>query len=126
MVTAWSVRAWPPVTCPALRTDLLHWQHVGTHFAPGLGPRDRSPGGQTLWTVASDDGSEAGVAWDWVLMDRGIVAMADPMSVVTNLRLLGDAGHVLTAVEAACVLNRIVHALPWQHEVRRLLQCRPQ
>jgi hypothetical protein len=48
--------------------------------------------------------------------------MADPMSVVTNLRLVGEEGEVLTALESARFLNEIVHALPWQTEVQRALQ----
>jgi hypothetical protein len=47
--------------------------------------------------------------------------MADPMSVVTNLRLVGEEGEVLTALECARFLNEIVHALPWQGEVQRAL-----
>ena len=44
-----------------------------------------------------------------------------PMSVVTTLRLIGDEGEVLTALESARFLNEIVHALPWQSEVQRAL-----
>ena len=53
---------------------------------------------------------------------NNIVAMADPMSVITNLRLVGEEGEVLTALESARFLNEIVHALPWQNEVQRALQ----
>ena len=77
--------------------------------------------GQTIWGGCSDDG-EAGVAWDWVQISNDVVAMADPMSVVTNLRLIGHEGEVLTALESARFLNEIVHALPWQSEVQRALQ----
>ncbi len=77
--------------------------------------------GQTIWGGCSDDG-EAGVAWDWVQISSDVVAMADPMSVVTNLRLIGHEGEVLTALESARFLNEIVHALPWQSEVQRALQ----
>ncbi len=40
---------------------------------------------------------------------------------MTNLRLVGQEGEVLTALEAARYLNEIVHALPWQTEVQRAL-----
>ena len=60
-------------------------------------------------------------AWDWVLITRGVVAMADPMSVISNLRLVGDQGEVLTAQQSARFLNEIVRALPWQSEVQRAL-----
>jgi hypothetical protein len=48
--------------------------------------------------------------------------MADPMSVVTNLRFVGEQGEVLTALEAVRFLNELVHQLPWQHEVARALR----
>jgi hypothetical protein len=77
--------------------------------------------GQTLWAGELDDG-EAGLAWDWVQTSRGVVAMADPMSVVTNLRLVGEEGEVLTSLRASIYLNALVHELPWQGEVERALR----
>lgn len=76
--------------------------------------------GQTLWAWHSEEG-DVGMAWDWIQLTHGVVAMADPMAVVTNLRLVGDEGEVLTAIESARHFNWIVHALPWQHEVERAL-----
>ena len=117
--TAWSLRAWPPVLWQADRAAGLHFRHLGTRVAfPGGRPWAMT--GQTIWGGRSDDG-EAGVAWDWVQIAQGIVAMADPLSVVTNLRFVGAEGEVLTAWEAARFLNEIVHALPWQYEVARAL-----
>lgn len=100
----------------------MQFEHVGTHvllFESSPGPA----AGQTVWAARADDG-EAGMAWDWVQVARGVVAIADPMSVVTNLRLLGDDGEVLTAHQAARFLNELVHSLPWQQEVRRALGSR--
>jgi hypothetical protein len=77
--------------------------------------------GQTVWGGSGDDG-EAGVAWDWVQISRGVVAMADPMSVVSNLRLIGEHGEVLTALESVRYLNELVRLLPWQSEVERALR----
>jgi hypothetical protein len=37
------------------------------------------------------------------------------------LRIIGDEGSVLTAMQAARFLNGLVHALPWQDEVGRAL-----
>ncbi len=64
------------------------------------------------------------MAWDWIQITRGVVAIADPMSLVTNLRLIGDEGEVLTAHQSACFLNELVRALPWQREVQRALSAR--
>ncbi len=62
------------------------------------------------------------MAWDWVQIARGVVAMADPMAVVTNLRLVSDEGTLLSAPESARHINRIVRDLPWQHEVEVALR----
>lgn len=65
------------------------------------------------------------MAWDWIQIAHGVVAMADPMSLVTNLRLVGDQGEVLTSCESARYLNEFVRLLPWQHEVQIVLRAGP-
>lgn len=87
----------------------------------GDGPTPAS--GQTVWAASAAEG-EAGMAWDWVQIGDGVVAIADPMSVVTNVRLLGDMGEVLTPTQAALYFNHLVRDLPWQVEVQRALRQR--
>ncbi|HSI57015.1 MAG TPA: hypothetical protein VLA16_05640 [Ideonella sp.] len=94
--------------------------HLGTRITT-IGEFGQPPSGQTLWGDCSKQG-EAGLAWDWVQIAQGVVAMADPMSVVTNLRLVGSHGEVLTAQESALYISRLVRQLPWQDEVWRVLQ----
>jgi hypothetical protein len=74
-----------------------------------------------MWGECSPD-HEAGLAWDWVEIAQGLVVLADPMCVVTNLRLVGEQGQVLTGREAAPHFARLVHELPWQDEVLVALQ----
>jgi hypothetical protein len=76
--------------------------------------------GQTAWGGRAVD-SAAGLSWDWIEIADGVIAIADPMTMTTNLRLLGPEGEVLTAHSAAPHLNRIAHQLPWQAEVRHAL-----
>ena len=117
--TPWSIRAWRPVLWQAGRESQLRFHHLSTRVTlPG--DRKSRTAGQTIWGGSHGDG-EAGVAWDWIQISGDVVAMADPMSVVTNLRLVGEEGEVLTALESARFLNEIVHALPWQSEVQRAL-----
>ncbi len=117
----WALRAWPPVLWQARQAAGLRLQHLNTSVT--VRGSDREPTlGQTLWAARSSDGREAGLAWDWVQITRGVVTLADPLSVVSNLRLLGGQGQVLTALEATRVLNEIVHRLPWQPEVNRTLR----
>ncbi len=118
LATAWSLRAWPPLLWQAREPAHVRFHHLGTRITlSGEAPL----AGQTVWAARAAEG-EAGMAWDWVQIARGVVAIADPMSVVTNVRLIGDEGEVLTAMEAARFLNELVRALPWQQEVQRALR----
>jgi hypothetical protein len=76
--------------------------------------------GQTLW-LGDDGQTRAGVAWDWISLPAGVVAMVDPMALITNLQFLNPRGEVLAPLESVRQLNEIVHALPWQDEVQRAL-----
>jgi hypothetical protein len=117
MNTSWTIRAWPPLLWQAEGAAHLRFNHVETQVFPAS-DEEAPVSGQTVWRTTAPDG-EAGVAWDWVMLSRDVIAMADPMCVVTNLRLLGDKGEVLTSWEAARHLSRIVYGLPWQGEVQR-------
>jgi hypothetical protein len=120
VVTPWALRAWPPLLWQARDPSQVHFQHVDTRITFSGDPMS-PPAGQTVWAAHAADG-DAGMAWDWVQIARGVVAIADPMSVVTNLRIVSRAGEVMTAVESALFLNQWVHALPWQSEVQRALR----
>lgn len=116
-IPAWAVFAWPTVLWQAPRAQRLRFLHLGTRVTYTGNP---VCSGQTIWGDAEGD-QAAGLAWDWIELAQGVVAMADPMAVITNVRLLGPGGEVLTSVEAAPHLNELVHALPWQCEVQRAL-----
>jgi hypothetical protein len=116
-IPAWAIFAWPTVLWQAPSPGRAHFLHLGTRVTFNGEPLRR---GQTLW--GDPEGEQAaGLAWDWIELAQGVFAMADPMAVVTNLRLLGPGGAVMTATEAAPHLNDLVHALPWQCEVQRAL-----
>ena len=51
--------------------------------------------------------------------------MADPLGLVTNLKLLDDRGEALDEMQVAVKLHQLVHTLPWQSEVRRALHPLP-
>lgn len=119
-VAPWVLRSWPPVLWQTVQWPKSRFVHLGTRVTFAGDHRVRTSG-QTIWGGNLDDG-DAGLAWDWVQTSRGVVAMADPLSVVTNLRLIGEEGEVLTSLEASVYLNALVHDLPWQGEVERALR----
>jgi hypothetical protein len=117
---AWSVYAWPALVCRAHQPPDWRLTHLSTCILnPG---NDSQPcSGQTLWGSDLETGAAA-LAWDWVRLCPGVVALADPLGLVSNLHLVDEAGAPLPSLQAALHLNELVRALPWQHEVQRALQ----
>lgn len=116
----WALYSWPTVFCQANLTGQLRFVHLSTRIVCS-GDQAVPITGQTLWAQHLDEG-DAGLAWDWVEIGHGVVAMADPMGVATNLRLVGRSGEVLAAHEAAITICRWVRQIPWQDEVWRALR----
>jgi hypothetical protein len=119
MTPAWIVCAWPPLLWQADSAPELHFVHLGTRVL-NAGDGDQPCSGQTVWGSPSTERA-AGVAWDWVELQQGVVAMADPFGLVTNLQLTDERGEILPSMQAALHLNGLVHMLPWQSEVQRAL-----
>ena len=105
-VMPWSLRAWPPLLWQLDAATRVRFRHLDTRVT-FVGNACEPTAGQTMWAGRADDGA-AGMAWDWVQVGQGVVAMADPMSVVTNLRLLGSEGEVLTAHAAARCFETVI------------------
>jgi hypothetical protein len=119
MTPAWIVCAWPTLLWQASRATQLRLAHLGTRVLTN-GDEDYPCSGQTLWGDPSESHA-AGVAWDWVQIRDGVVAMADPLGLISNLRLLDVNGEPLSGMELAMQLHQLVHGLPWQTEVNRAL-----
>ena len=120
----WTVRAWPPLLWQVDKLRPLLLRHLGTRVT-NPGDQISRTSGQTIWAAAAAEG-QAGMAWDWIQLSVGVVAMADPLSVVTNLRLVNPDGDVLSQLESLRHLNEVVHMLPWQDEVEQVLMVNAQ
>jgi len=116
----WALYSWPTVFWRANSNRKPRFRHLATRVTNVAGMAGHCSG-HTVWGRFCGDG-DAGLAWDWVEVGKGVVAMVDPMSVVTNMQLLSVDGNVLAASDAALHFNQFVRRLPWQDEVRRLLQ----
>ncbi len=118
MTPAWTVYAWPPILWQAGQSSRVQFVHMGTRvLSEG---RNEPCCGQTVWGSAVGDGT-AGVAWDWVELCNGVVAMADPFGFITNLKLVDENGAQLPSLQVALCINELVHELPWQAEVHAAL-----
>jgi len=115
---AWIVYSWPPVLWQAHSPPPRRFVHLGTRvLQPAAG---QGCAGQTVWGDTASP-AVAGLAWDWIELQRGVVAMADPFGLVTNLTLLDAQGERLPLAQATMQLNELVHTFPWQQEVQRAL-----
>jgi hypothetical protein len=119
MTPTWIVCAWPPLKVAAESAPDLHFVHLNTKVSQELGSSHPHKG-QTLW--GNPEPQAAGVAWDWVQLSEGVFALADPMGLVTNMKLLGARGEALSSTQMALYLNELVRTLPWQTEVQRALE----
>ena len=120
----WTVRAWPALLWQVDNLQPLPLRHLGTRVT-NPGDQTSRTSGQTIWAAAAG-GAQAGMAWDWIQLVGGVVAMADPLSVVTNLRLVNPEGATLSQLESLRHFNELVHQLPWQDEVERVLAINAQ
>lgn len=119
MTPSWIVCAWPPLMWRAHCTPELQFVHLNTKIVTP-GDASQPSMGQTLW--GNPEPQAAGVAWDWVQIQQGVFAMADPLGLFTNLQLVGTHGETLSNLQVALYLNELVRTLPWQSEVQRVLQ----
>lgn len=117
--SAWTLRAWPTVFWHAKDDFKLEFVHLCTNVTREYHPHEQISG-QSLWACTNSP-NPAGIAWDWILIATDLVALSDPMAIITNLRVLNPSGMVLSTDEAAPYINLLVHGLPWQTEVLRTL-----
>lgn len=114
-IPAWQLISWRPVptTLYEFRRVVARMRPMGAAAAPG---GEGAPGrrqGQAVW-AAVHDGLPLGLAWEWAEVREDVVALCDPMHVMSNVRLVDDAGQPLPACERIVHLNSAVHALDWQ------------
>ncbi|MDQ2736026.1 MAG: hypothetical protein M3Y55_13795, partial [Pseudomonadota bacterium] len=53
-------------------------------------------------------------AWDWREVRPGVVALSDPMTVLSNIVLLGEEGRPVDSFKRILHLNNVIFSLPWQ------------
>lgn len=117
-MSSWAIRSWPGVLLPYAefcRSGFRHWntQVIDLRALPGTRK------GQATWISAHQP--DIGLAWDWVEVLPGVVALEDPMQIISNVDLQGAGNQLLDDDARRLALNRIVHRLPWQRAVREKL-----
>lgn len=116
----WSTLALPQVEWPAQTAPPSRFRHLHTTVEGAESARVRELG-HTAWQ-SIEAGPPVRLTWDWALIDDGVIVIADPMGIHSNLRFLHDGGGALQPNRAALHLNAMVHALPWQTTILRALR----
>jgi hypothetical protein len=114
---SWQVPSLQPVECylPQQLERVAPLRHLGTavQAEPLLDGRRT---GDTAWGALLD-GRLVAAAWDWVEVLPGVVSLADPDNVLTNLRFLDAGGCYEEPTRAVISINRLIHQTPWQTAV---------
>ncbi len=84
-------------------------------------PEEETPRkvGATVW-VSTIPRLRVAVAWEWVEVSAGVLVVADPNNVISNLRLIRPMmgmESMSPSTQRVVLLNAIVRALPWQSEI---------
>jgi hypothetical protein len=116
-VAAWPVQELEIVKFESDAIQASAWQHYMTRCLRPASGLDRRRG-STIWVSSS--GPQAAIAWEWVELMRGVLALADPNSLVSNIRFVGAVRgleRMDTEARTVLLLNTIVHCLNWQDRV---------
>ena len=114
---------WAVTSMPTVWLDACDPAGLARSFRPvsATTHRDAQGGdglryGQVLWASRTRQGDIA-VAWDWVELRPRVIAIADPMQILSNLQLRLDNGAWMNERHRILWLNDLLHALPWQAEL---------
>lgn len=118
-IHAGRVHSWATCLVPVDAFDqlLASMRHLGS-----IRLADPDAGGQrqgrSVW-IGSFDGHPIGLAWRWGEVRRGVLALADPMAIDSNIGFVSRTGGCLTEGERVLHLNGLVHAIDWQDAADR-------
>jgi hypothetical protein len=112
-LSSWAVASWPTVEW-YIPKHKAKWPkfNQGAVSAHREEPSSLHRG-TALW-VGVIGNQAVGLAWDWVEVKDGVLAIADPNGICSNLRLLKDEDHFESEAATCLSLYRLVHRLQWQ------------
>jgi hypothetical protein len=68
--------------------------------------------GRQVW--ATPDAEPVQIAWEWTEIQPDVVALFDPMKILSNVALVDGRGHALVASRRMLHLNNVIHRLDWR------------
>jgi len=121
LTPVWTLISWPKVWLPAEAHRSLAGQIQ--HLSTTVNADKSAEGcvcGQVLFGWQSSK-EMVGLAWDWVAIGGRILAMSDPLAIVSNVYFVAANGDTLQESARLVQLNDVINRLPWQRPVRRTL-----
>lgn len=114
---SWMIKSWPIIDWfpPQPDEGWPSFLHMSTHVHQERCGSEPCVG-STVW-VGAIKGAHAGLAWEWVELRPGVLMLADPNSIITNLRVMDVGRQPLNPLDATVSLNTVLHRLPWQERV---------
>jgi hypothetical protein len=116
---AWQVLTWPrafftPTQWRAFvsRTRLLEASRIDADASQNCSE------GIALWGLIEPE-RKVGMAWDWREVKRGVLALSDPMRIVSNVMLVDSEGKCMPQSARLLHLNNAIASLCWQPAVMR-------
>lgn len=121
----WHVLAWERVDLSTARFGRIvrHMRCLGVSVRDDPAQPDKQRG-EVLW-AADVEGLRLGLAWEWGEVCQGVVALVDPLTILSNARLVSDDGAPVGTDDLWLHLNGVVNALRWQPAVRRSARQQP-
>lgn len=68
--------------------------------------------GQEVWSTIDERPIQ--IAWEWTEIQPDVVALFDPMNILSNVALIDGDGHALARSRRMLHLNQVVHQLDWR------------
>lgn len=116
----WMRTSLQPAIVPAHLVSTLDLAHHATNVSY-LDPEPELPRqlgyGSTTWVCVRRPGPVIAIAWDWVLVSKGVLVVANQLAIVSNLFVIDDEGETLSEDQRLLALMLMVHRTPWQERV---------
>ncbi len=115
-----------PVNLPLASMSKLGFDHWRTEWrapeksAPPSPFADLLGNGFSTWEISTRE-SCIWLAWDWVILTGGVIALTNPLEIRSNAMLLGEGYRHLPRQDSSAILVSLIHDLPWRDEVESLL-----
>lgn len=122
IVAPWHISNWTSVSIRPSQVDEASASYRLLGVAADAGPADGLMRGHVVYGCPAESGCAA-MAWEWAEMKPRVIAMSDPMTIISNIRVQQDHGEV-DEDERLLVLHGLIGRVDWQAEVRDVLAWR--